>query len=286
MGGQRHGRAGGGSGYSRAWPGSCQLCHCAAAAPSECQQASHIQHLPRHLTTPTSRPYAAGVHEHAALPQLTPHHEPVRVQGLTYQHRTDGGLRGPAVGCVGGGRVGGRAGACASSLPPLGQQGGCTRGRPGWPVQASSWMHQGAGGLGELHKRRASARWLSAVCVYSQTDSRSAGHADLRCCCMPPAMLAPLFRQPCLPPTHSPWPAARPAVTAVGGKRAPNGFKDRTLPHFPRGDRTPAGKGFVANSFYSGGWIMGKSGWVLGAELFGQGLHRQLSCCEVCGWQS
>jgi DNA-directed RNA polymerase III subunit RPC1 len=39
---------------------------------------------------------------------------------------------------------------------------------------------------------------------------------------------------------------------AVGGKRAPNGFKDRTLPHFPRGDRTPAGKGFVANSFYSG----------------------------------
>lgn len=38
----------------------------------------------------------------------------------------------------------------------------------------------------------------------------------------------------------------------MGGKRAPNGFKDRTLPHFPRGDRTPAGKGFVANSFYSG----------------------------------
>ncbi|PSC73949.1 DNA-directed RNA polymerase III subunit rpc1-like isoform X2 [Micractinium conductrix] len=39
---------------------------------------------------------------------------------------------------------------------------------------------------------------------------------------------------------------------SVGGKRAPNGFKDRTLPHFPRGDRSPAGKGFVANSFYSG----------------------------------
>lgn len=39
----------------------------------------------------------------------------------------------------------------------------------------------------------------------------------------------------------------------MGGKRCPNGFKDRTLPHFPRGDRTPAGKGFVANSFYSGG---------------------------------
>jgi len=39
---------------------------------------------------------------------------------------------------------------------------------------------------------------------------------------------------------------------SVGGKRAPNGFRDRTLPHFPRYDRTPQGKGFVANSFYSG----------------------------------
>jgi len=39
---------------------------------------------------------------------------------------------------------------------------------------------------------------------------------------------------------------------SVGGKRAPNGFIDRTLPHFPRHDRTPQGKGFVANSFYSG----------------------------------
>ena len=28
--------------------------------------------------------------------------------------------------------------------------------------------------------------------------------------------------------------------------------QDRSLPHFPRGDKTPAGKGFVANSFYSG----------------------------------
>jgi DNA-directed RNA polymerase beta' subunit len=28
--------------------------------------------------------------------------------------------------------------------------------------------------------------------------------------------------------------------------------QDRTLPHFGRGDRSPAGKGFVANSFYSG----------------------------------
>ncbi|KAJ9527506.1 hypothetical protein QJQ45_025764, partial [Haematococcus lacustris] len=39
---------------------------------------------------------------------------------------------------------------------------------------------------------------------------------------------------------------------SVGGKRAFNGFTDRTLPHYPRGDKTPAGKGFVANSFYSG----------------------------------
>ena len=30
---------------------------------------------------------------------------------------------------------------------------------------------------------------------------------------------------------------------SVGGKRAFNGFKDRTLPHYPRGDKTPAGEG-------------------------------------------
>ena len=29
-------------------------------------------------------------------------------------------------------------------------------------------------------------------------------------------------------------------------------MQERSLPHFPRGDKTPAGKGFVANSFYSG----------------------------------
>ncbi|MED6160929.1 DNA-directed RNA polymerase III subunit 1 [Stylosanthes scabra] len=38
----------------------------------------------------------------------------------------------------------------------------------------------------------------------------------------------------------------------VGGCRAPNGFMDRSLPHFPRKAKTPAAKGFVANSFYSG----------------------------------
>ena len=37
---------------------------------------------------------------------------------------------------------------------------------------------------------------------------------------------------------------------SVGGKRAPNGFRDRSLPHFPTHDKTPQGKGFVANSFY------------------------------------
>lgn len=36
----------------------------------------------------------------------------------------------------------------------------------------------------------------------------------------------------------------------VNGKRAPNGFSGRALPHFPRGDRSPEGKGFVAASFY------------------------------------
>ncbi|EEF30548.1 DNA-directed RNA polymerase III largest subunit, putative [Ricinus communis] len=39
---------------------------------------------------------------------------------------------------------------------------------------------------------------------------------------------------------------------SVGGRRAPDGFIDRSLPHFPRKSKTPAAKGFVANSFYSG----------------------------------
>ncbi|KAK7341753.1 hypothetical protein VNO80_24692 [Phaseolus coccineus] len=39
---------------------------------------------------------------------------------------------------------------------------------------------------------------------------------------------------------------------SVGGRRAPNGFLDRSLPHFPLNAKTPAAKGFVANSFYSG----------------------------------
>ncbi|KAK1587161.1 hypothetical protein Q3G72_010241 [Acer saccharum] len=39
---------------------------------------------------------------------------------------------------------------------------------------------------------------------------------------------------------------------SVGGRRAPNGFIDRSLPHFPRQSKSPAAKGFVANSFYSG----------------------------------
>ena len=38
----------------------------------------------------------------------------------------------------------------------------------------------------------------------------------------------------------------------VGGERIQNGFDERTLPHFGRHSRTPAAKGFVANSFYSG----------------------------------
>ncbi|CAN0927505.1 DNA-directed RNA polymerase III subunit 1 [Linum grandiflorum] len=39
---------------------------------------------------------------------------------------------------------------------------------------------------------------------------------------------------------------------SVGGRRAPDGFMNRSLPHFPRMSKTPAAKGFVANSFYSG----------------------------------
>ncbi|XP_064623865.1 DNA-directed RNA polymerase III subunit RPC1-like [Lineus longissimus] len=39
---------------------------------------------------------------------------------------------------------------------------------------------------------------------------------------------------------------------AISGKRVPNGFEDRALPHFERFSKTPAAKGFVSNSFYSG----------------------------------
>uniref|UniRef100_A0A8C4WZI4 DNA-directed RNA polymerase subunit n=1 Tax=Eptatretus burgeri TaxID=7764 RepID=A0A8C4WZI4_EPTBU len=39
---------------------------------------------------------------------------------------------------------------------------------------------------------------------------------------------------------------------AISGSRIPDGFEDRSLPHFPRSSKLPAAKGFVANSFYSG----------------------------------
>ncbi|XP_025836904.1 DNA-directed RNA polymerase III subunit RPC1 [Agrilus planipennis] len=39
---------------------------------------------------------------------------------------------------------------------------------------------------------------------------------------------------------------------ALNGKRVPNGFDDRSLPHFERFSKTPAAKGFVENSFYTG----------------------------------
>ncbi|KAH8053046.1 DNA-directed 5'-3' RNA polymerase [Aureococcus anophagefferens] len=39
---------------------------------------------------------------------------------------------------------------------------------------------------------------------------------------------------------------------AVDGKRIQNGFVQRTLPHFEVGELSPGGRGFVANSFYSG----------------------------------
>ena len=39
---------------------------------------------------------------------------------------------------------------------------------------------------------------------------------------------------------------------AISGKRVPNGFEDRSLPHFARHSKEPAAKGFVENSFYSG----------------------------------
>ena len=38
----------------------------------------------------------------------------------------------------------------------------------------------------------------------------------------------------------------------IGGSRVPDGFHDRSLPHFPKHDRSPPAKGFVRNSFFSG----------------------------------
>ncbi|EAU80581.1 DNA-directed RNA polymerase III largest subunit [Coprinopsis cinerea okayama7 len=38
----------------------------------------------------------------------------------------------------------------------------------------------------------------------------------------------------------------------IAGHRVPNGFQDRSLPHFPKKSKTPPSKGFVRNSFYSG----------------------------------
>lgn len=38
----------------------------------------------------------------------------------------------------------------------------------------------------------------------------------------------------------------------ISGSRVPDGFQDRSLPHFPKGSKDPPSKGFVRNSFYSG----------------------------------
>lgn len=38
----------------------------------------------------------------------------------------------------------------------------------------------------------------------------------------------------------------------ISGSRIPDGFENRSLPHFPKHSKTPAAKGFVVNSFYSG----------------------------------
>lgn len=39
---------------------------------------------------------------------------------------------------------------------------------------------------------------------------------------------------------------------AINGKRVPNGFEDRALPHFEKFSKNPASRGFVENSFFSG----------------------------------
>lgn len=38
----------------------------------------------------------------------------------------------------------------------------------------------------------------------------------------------------------------------IFGNRIPDGFSNRTLPHYLKNEKTPAAKGFVKNSFYSG----------------------------------
>ncbi|KAK6461924.1 DNA-directed RNA polymerase III subunit C1 [Scheffersomyces coipomensis] len=38
----------------------------------------------------------------------------------------------------------------------------------------------------------------------------------------------------------------------ISGNRVPDGFQDRSLPHFTKNSKTPQSKGFVRNSFYSG----------------------------------
>ncbi|ORZ40828.1 hypothetical protein BCR44DRAFT_1423867 [Catenaria anguillulae PL171] len=38
----------------------------------------------------------------------------------------------------------------------------------------------------------------------------------------------------------------------IAGSRVPDGFDERSLPHFPKGSKTPGAKGFVRNSFYTG----------------------------------
>jgi len=38
----------------------------------------------------------------------------------------------------------------------------------------------------------------------------------------------------------------------ISDRRIPDGFQDRSLPHFPKKSKDPPSKGFVRNSFYSG----------------------------------
>jgi DNA-directed RNA polymerase III subunit RPC1 len=38
----------------------------------------------------------------------------------------------------------------------------------------------------------------------------------------------------------------------IAGHRVPDGFQDRSLPHFPKKSREPPSKGFVRNSFFTG----------------------------------
>ncbi|CAG8530365.1 3760_t:CDS:10 [Cetraspora pellucida] len=77
----------------------------------------------------------------------------------------------------------------------------------------------------------------------------------------------------------------------ISGSRIPDGFQDRSLPHFPKHSKTPAARGFVRNSFYSGltpteflfHAISGREGLVDTAALEDLAIHYDMSVRNSSG---